>query len=320
MSANSVSHLLASPGYAMHAVEHTIANPVHFEDKGLFTGDPVTMVVRPAAAGTGIVLVRTDLPDTPEVPAHWGRVADAENRNMMLGVSANASIWTVEHLLSALAGLGIDNARVELDGREVPIFDGSAAYLVERLEMAGLVSQERLRSWIRVQHPVEVSEGASQVRIEPAEAFVVSGTIDYPETAIGRQSYDFTLDGTSFRDELAPARTFCTAADAARLRIQGLGKGGSLDNVIVVDGMKVHAQGGLRFPDEFIRHKVLDCVGDLYLAGAPLLGRVNFVRGGHRMNRRLLTAIFESPRNWERSTRPPKSGAWAQVTEQVAVA
>ena len=304
----------------MRALEHTVARPVAYHDLGLFTGEPVAMTIHPAAAGTGIVLVRTDLPGAPEVPAQWGRVTDARRRTMMLGVGDGASIWTVEHLLAAFAGLGIDNARVELDEREVPILDGSAADLVAPLEEAGVVAQDRLRSWIRVRRPVRVDNGAGSIRVEPAEAFVVCGTIDYPDTAIGRQRYEFTLEGSRFRDEIASARTFCTPADVAALHRQGLGRGGNPDNVIQVDGMRVDARGGLRYPDEFIRHKVLDCVGDLYLAGAPLLGRVTFVRGGHEMNRRLLTAIFSEPANWERSTCPPATGAWARVEARTAVA
>ena len=278
------------------------------------------MTIHPAAAGTGIVLVRTDLPGRPEVPAQWGRVRDTRNRNMMLGVGNGASILTVEHLLAAFAGLGIDNARVELSGREVPILDGSAAGFVIRLEEAGVVAQERLRSWIRVRRPVTIENGPRTITVEPAEAFTVHGTIDYPDTAIGRQSYGFMLEGSRFRDELAQARTFCLSADAERLLRQGIGLGGTSGNVIQVDGMRVQAEGGLRYADEFIRHKVLDCVGDLYLAGAPLLGRVTFMRGGHDMNRRLLTAIFSEPGNWERSTRPPDSGAWARTPERTAVA
>lgn len=304
----------------MRALEHTVARPVSYHDLGLFTGEPVAMTIHPAAAGTGIVLVRTDLPGSPEVPAQWGRVTDARRRTMMLGAGNGASIWTVEHLLAAFAGLGIDNARVELNGREVPILDGSAAGLVGPLEEAGVVAQDRLRSWIRVRRPVCVDDGAGSVQMEPAEAFVVCGTIDYPGTAIGRQSYEFTLEGSRFRDEIAPARTFCTPADAETLLSQGLGLGGNPGNVIQVDGMRVDARGGLRYPDEFIRHKVLDCIGDLYLAGAPLLGRVTFVRGGHEMNRRLLTEIFSEPANWERSTCPPASGAWARAGTRIAVA
>ena len=304
----------------MRAVEHTVARPVTYRDLGLFTGEPVVMTVHPAAARSGIVLVRTDLPGSPEVPAQWGRVADAERRTMMLGAGNGATIWTVEHLLATFAGLGIDNARVELNGREVPILDGSAAGLVAPLEEAGVVAQDRLRSWIRVRRPVRVENGIGTVVMEPAEGFVVHGTIDYPDTAIGRQSYEFALEGSRFRDEIASARTFCTPADAEKLRSQGLGLGGNPGNVIQVDGMRVQAKGGLRFADEFIRHKVLDCVGDLYLAGAPLLGRVTFVRGGHELNRRLLSAIFSEPANWERSTCPPASGTWAGTAARVAVA
>ena len=304
----------------MSAVEHTVARPIVYQDRGLFTGDPVSMTIHPAAAGTGIVLVRTDLPGLPEVPAQWGRVSDARNRNMMLGAGNGASILTVEHLLAAFAGLGIDNARVELNGREVPILDGSAAGFVVRLEEAGVVEQERLRSWIRIRRPVTVENGPRTMIVEPAEAFSVRGIIDYPDTAIGRQSFEFTLEGSRFRDELALARTFCLSADAERLLQQGMGLGATSSNVIRVDGMRVQAEGGLRYADEFVRHKVLDCVGDLYLAGAPLLGRVTFVRGGHEMNRRLLTAIFSEPGNWERSTRPPESGAWARAPERTAVA
>ncbi len=307
-------------GPHMHAVEHTVARPVSFRDRGLFTGETVAMTIHPAPAGSGIVLVRSDLPGLPEIPAQWGRVADSRRRTMMLGVEGGGSIWTVEHLLAAFAGLGIDNARVELGGREVPILDGSAAVLAAALEDAGVVAQDRLRSWIRVRRPVRVANGTGTAVAEPAESFTVHGTIDYPDTLIGRQSYAFTLEGTRFRDEIAAARTFCTRAEAENLRRQNLGLGGHPGNVIQVDGMRLQARGGLRHPDEFVRHKVLDCVGDLYLAGAQLLGRVTFVRGGHDINRRLLEAIFSEPANWERSTRPPASGAWARAAARPAAA
>ncbi len=277
----------------------TIDGEAHFQGSGLFSGNPVDMKVGPAGPGSGISFVREDLDDAPDVSARWENVVNTDNR-VVIGDANGARVATIEHLMAAFAGLGIDNARVSLSGEEVPVMDGSSAKFIVELERAGVSFQGRARSRIRILRPVEVLGEDRLIRIEPAENFSIDGTIDYPGTAIGKQRMVFSLERMSFQDHLADSRTFCTLEDATRLRDRNRGLGGTLANTLVVNGEEVLAGCDLRHEDEFVRHKILDCVGDLYLAGAQIQGRVTFVHGGHRMNVRLLEEIFSDPRNWER--------------------
>lgn len=284
----------------MTAVEHTVGHEVAFRGRGLFTGIGVDMAIRPAPPGSGIAFIREDLPGAPAIPARWDRVIDSRNRTR-LG-NGGAEVSTVEHVLAAFAGLAIDNARVFLSGPEVPALDGSSEEFAAALEGAGVAAQPRPRAWIRMLRPVEVADGDRMIRVEPADGFSVDGTIEYPGTFIGRQRFSFSLEGGSFRDQIADARTFCTREDMEELQSRGLGSGGTARNTVVVNGTGILSGGALRHEDEFVRHKVLDCLGDLYLAGGQVLGRVSFIRGGHEMNRRLLKAVFADPANWERTS------------------
>lgn len=284
----------------MTEMEHTVGREAVFRGRGLFGGTAVDMTVGPAPPGSGLVFVREDLTGAPEIPARWDHVIDARNRTR-LGDGA-AEVSTVEHILAALAGLAIDNARLSLSGPEVPALDGASEEFAAALEEAGVAEQARPRSWIRILRTVEVADGARSVRVDPGDGFSVDGTIEYPGTVIGRQQFSFSLERDSFRGRIAGARTFCTREEMEEFRLRGLGRGGTAENTVVVNGTGILGGGALRYKDEFIRHKVLDCLGDLYLAGGQILGRVTFVRGGHEMNRRLLQKVFADPANWEQTS------------------
>jgi len=216
----------------------------------------------------------------------------------VIGNAAGVTVSTIEHLMAALAMLGVDNAIVELDGPEVPILDGSAAPFVRGLDRAGLRAQEAPRRFIEILEPVEVVEGDKRATLKPALGFEVAFEIDFASPAIGRQAVDLPMDESAFREELADCRTFGFLADVELLRAKGLARGGSMDNCIVIDADQVINPEGLRRPDEFVRHKALDAIGDLYVLGAPLLGRFEGVRAGHAMNIALVRALAARPEAW----------------------
>jgi UDP-3-O-[3-hydroxymyristoyl] N-acetylglucosamine deacetylase len=222
-------------------------------------------------------------------------------------------VGTVEHVMAALAGQGIDNALVELDGPEVPIFDGSAGPLVFLLDCAGSVEQDMPRSVIEIVRPVRVSDGTAFAELRPSRpgqpGLEMTLSIDFAASAIGRQAYDLRLTPDSFRHELADARTFTLANEVEQLRSAGLALGGSLDNALVVDGSVVLNPGGLRMPDEFVRHKLLDAVGDLALAGAPLQGHFVAHRSGHALNNKLMRAVFADASAWRQTGVPALAAA-----------
>jgi UDP-3-O-[3-hydroxymyristoyl] N-acetylglucosamine deacetylase len=286
---------------------------------GLHTGARAALTLRPAAPGTGIVFRRTDL--GVEIPARFGQVADTRLCTALaLPDRPEARIGTVEHVMAALAGCGVDDAAVEVDGPEVPILDGSAAPFVFLIDCAGITGQAGAPEAIEVLRRVRVQEGegadAAWAELLPAPAnssrFEADLTIDFPSTAIGRQRLALRLTPRSFREALADARTFTLAEEVARLRAMGLARGGSLANAVVVDGPLVLNPGGLRRPDEFVRHKLLDVVGDLALAGAPLRGRFVGHRSGHGLNNRLLRALFADPANWRRVPAPARAATAAE--------
>jgi len=214
-------------------------------------------------------------------------------------------ISTTEHLLSALAGVQVDNAIIEIDNLEVPIVDGSALPFVKLIRKAGLRTQRARRTYARVQKPIEVSEGAKKIAVYPAETFAVSYSIAFPHPVIGSQALDFTPSAVSFEDQIAPARTFGFLAEVEMLLKSGLVKGGSLENVVVLDQERVMNPEGLRFPDEFCRHKILDLIGDLSMLGHPLIGHVVAERAGHAMHAQLVSQLLRQKDAWTLTTEPP---------------
>lgn len=280
-------------------MQKTLATPVTCSGIGLHSGARVTLTLRPAPAHHGIVFIRTDLTDTDNrIPARYHLVTDTRLCTLISN-KAGASVGTIEHLMSALRGCGVDNAVIELDGPEVPIMDGSSIPFVEMIDETGLRSQAAPRRSIRILREISVRDGNKSAALSPADAFVFSGEIDFVHPAIGRQSFETKLVNGNFRHDIATARTFGFVREVEFLRQQGLAQGGSLDNAIVLDDLAVMNVEGLRFDDEFIRHKLLDAIGDLYLAGAPILGRYDSVRAGHALNNALLRQLFASPEAWE---------------------
>jgi len=303
--------------------QRTLKNIMRASGVGLHTGKRILMTVRPAAPDTGIVFRRTDLPEPVDIPARAENVGET-----MLGTvlsKGDVKVSTVEHLLSAFAGLGIDNALVEVSGPEVPIMDGSAVEFVRGLVAAGQRQLPDPLFAIRILRPVVVRQGVAEARLDPATTLQIDFEIDFPDRAIGRQHRVLDLSNGAFVRELASSRTFCRQSDVAEMQARGLALGGTLLNAVVVDGDAVLTPGGLRHPDEAVRHKMLDALGDLAMAGMPILGRYAGVRAGHAMTNRLLRALFDTPDAWrivrvDRRTRARLPGAGVTGADLTAVA
>jgi len=297
----------------------TLKAPIGCVGTGLHSGRRAALTLRPAAAGTGIVFRRADL--GIDIPATFDRVVDT--RLCTAIGEGEARVATIEHVMAALAGTGIDDAIVEVDGPEVPIMDGSAAPFVFLIDCAGIVTTAAPRAAIEVLRPVRVEEpnGAFAELLPGREnALDAELEIDFPNTAIGRQALAMRFSTHGFRDTLADARTFTLAEDVARLRAAGLAQGGSLANAVVVDGPLVLNPGGLRHADEFVRHKLLDAVGDLALAGAPIRGRFRGAKSGHALNNRVLRALFADAANWRMTGLPAMAEGTAAAPMRAAAA
>lgn len=277
--------------------QQTLAERVSCTGTGLHGGAPVRLVLSPARAGTGIVFERCDRAHPVEIAARPGSVHSTRLATT-LG-SGDATLGTVEHLLAALYGLGVDNVRVSVDGPELPVMDGSAASFVYLIRSAGIAVQHEPRASLRVLEPIEVDEGGRRIRIEPARGLRISYAVDFSHPAIKRQELHVErLDPQLFEREIAPARTFGFLQDVRALWHAGLAKGGSLRNTVLLDDTRVVNPEGLRWPDEFVRHKVLDLLGDLALLGVSIDGHVRVECGGHALHHRLVTALLERPRAW----------------------
>ena len=278
------------------ARQKTLKKSIHCRGIGLHSGARINLALHPAAPGTGILFRRRDEGGT-EIAASWRNIVDS-TLCTTLGDGNGVTIATVEHLMSALAGLEVDNAIVELDGPEVPVMDGSAAPFVFLIECAGLVEQHAPRRAIKVLKPVHVGGNGKSAALVPDDQFRVSFAIDFASDAIKRQELSFTLDAGDFKHEISRARTFGFLDEVDRMQAAGLARGGSLENAIVISGDRVLNKEGLRYGDEFVRHKVLDALGDLYLAGGPILGHFHGVRSGHALNRELIAALFADATAW----------------------
>lgn len=279
--------------------QHTLRNSVSLEGIGLHSGAKVSLRLRPAAPGAGIVFVRTDVSDRDNlIPALWDRVVDTRLCTAIAN-EAGVRVATIEHLMAALRGCHVDNAVVEIDGPEVPVMDGSSAPFVEAIARTGTRAQTLPRRMIKVRRAVSVTEGDKRASLSPASLPVFRGAIDFEHEAIGTQTHEMTLVNGNFAHGLADARTFGFLHEVEWMRANGLARGGSMDNAIVVGPDGVLNPEGLRSPDEFIRHKLLDAVGDLYLAGLPILGAYEGVRAGHALNNALLRKLFATQGAWE---------------------
>ncbi len=275
----------------------TLHRPVRFRGVGLHGGAPGVVTVAPAAAGTGVVFLSDAAPGVP-VPARHDHVVDTP-LSTRLGLPGGPVIGTVEHLMAAFAAAAVTDAVVSIEGPEVPILDGSALPFLAAFAEAGLRDLEVASPAIRILRPVTVEIGGRLARLEPAPCFEMAFTIDFEDPAIGSQSKTLRLAGDALAAELSDARTFGRLAEVERLRRGGLGRGGSLENAVVVDHGRVLNPGGLRHPDEFVRHKMLDAAGDLALAGAPIVGRYTGLRAGHALTNLLLRRLFATPGAWD---------------------
>ena len=276
-------------------MQNSIKSPVTFSGVGLHTGAPVRMTVRPASADYGIWFKRTDLVSgDPMIPAIWDAVVPSRLCTLVANASG-VSVSTIEHIMAALAGCGIHNALIEIDGPEVPILDGSAMPFVEGILSRGVRALAAPLRAFRILRSVEVREGEAVARLDPAVTLEIDFRIDFADAAIGRQAKALNMANGAFVRELCDSRTFCRQSDVDAMRANGLALGGSLENAVVVDGPLVLTPGGFRHADEAVRHKMLDALGDLALAGAPILGRYTGTRAGHALTNRLLRALFADP-------------------------
>ena len=270
---------------------------------GLHSGQRVELTLRPAQPDTGIVFRRVDLPEPVDIPISATAVTDTRMASTIS--SGSAKVHTVEHLMSACAGLGLDNLYVDISAEEVPILDGSAASFLFLLQSAGIELQKAPRRFIRVTQPVEVREGEGAnlkwARLEPYHGFKASFEIDFDHPAVDQtgQRVEFDLSTDSYARDIARARTFGFTKDVEMMRANGLALGGGLDNAIVMDDYKVLNSDGLRYDDEFVKHKILDAMGDLYLIGKPLLAAYSAFRSGHALNNKLLHALLAQPEAYE---------------------
>lgn len=279
--------------------QRTLKNVIRATGVGLHTGEKIYLTLRPAPVDAGIIFRRTDLPGSPEIKACPENVGDTQLSTALC--KDDVKVSTIEHLLSAMAGLGIDNAYVELTGPEVPIMDGSAGPFVFLLQSAGIEEQNTPKKFIRIRRPIVVEEEGKWARFDPFDGFKVGFTIefDHPVFKTSRQFSEIDFSTTSFLKEISRARTFGFMKDFEALRQRNLVLGGSMDNAIVVGDYRVLNEDGLRYEDEFVKHKILDAIGDLYLLGHSLIGAFTGYKSGHELNNQLLCALISQPEYFE---------------------
>jgi len=279
--------------------QRTLKNVIRASGVGLHTGKRLLMTIRPAAPDTGIVFRRTDLSVPVDIPARAGNVGETTLGTSL--VKGEVRVSTVEHLLSAFEGLGIDNALVEISGPEVPIMDGSAGPFVFLLQSAGLEQQRTPKRFVRIRKSVKVEDGDKWARFDPFDGFKVNFEIEFNHPIFKRHGQRASMDfsTTSFLKEISRARTFGFMRDLETMRARNLALGGNLDNAIVLDDSKVLNEGGLRYEDEFVKHKILDAIGDLYLLGHSLIGEFSAFKSGHGLNNRLLRTLLADESAWE---------------------
>ncbi|MEO5339369.1 MAG: UDP-3-O-acyl-N-acetylglucosamine deacetylase [Magnetococcus sp. MYC-9] len=277
--------------------QRTLKNTIRCTGIGLHSGKKVYLSLRPAPVNTGVVFHRTDMKGAL-IPANVQTVVDTR----LCSSIANAEgvrVSTVEHLLAAFAGLGVNNAYVDLDGPEIPIMDGSAAPFVFLIQCAGVVQQKAYKRWIRIKKPVSVTHGNKKASFEPCDRFRISFLIDFDHPLLSQQEEDLDITETTFIKEISRARTFGFLKEVEQLRSNGLARGGSLDNAIVMGDFRILNEGGLRYEKEFVRHKMIDAIGDLYLLGHPVIGHFRGVRSGHALNNMLLRKLMAHANAWE---------------------
>ena len=281
----------------MDVRQRTIRNEVCCTGIGLHSGQMVNMAIKPAPPEHGISFLRKDIPSHPVIKVGFDSVVDT---NLSTTIGNNGfKVSTVEHLMAAFFGLGIDNARVELDGPEVPIMDGSAAPFVFLLKSVGFKEQNNPRRFIVIREPLEISDGGRSIALLPCNELKISYTIDFNHPLLRVQTYELRFSGKDFVKEISRARTFGFLKDIETLRANGLAMGGSLDNAIVIDDFRILNEDGLRYKDEFVRHKILDFIGDLAVLGCPVIGHFVVDKSGHSLNQGMLRELLKSSHRWE---------------------
>jgi len=278
-------------------LQRTIARPISFTGMGLHLGKKVNVTIKPSDVGNGISFIRTDVPNPVEIKADAANVMDTQFATT-LGCNG-VKISTVEHLLAAFVGLGIDNAVVEIDSSEVPIMDGSASPFVYLLRSAGVKVQNGPKKFLVIKKAIRVSDGDKKTILAPFKGLKITYTVDFEHHLISNQSFAVEFSNGNFESEICRARTFGFLKDVENLRANGLAKGGSLDNTIVIGDFRVLNEDGLRFPDEFVRHKILDAIGDLSLLGVPVIGHLIAYKSGHTLNHSLMKKVISSEKSWK---------------------
>lgn len=277
-------------------LQQTVASSASCKGVGLHTGKPVMLTIRPAPADTGVVFVNRNGHAGASLAASVDHLVATE---LCTAISGNGfQVKTIEHVLAALAGLNVDNAYVDIDASEAPVMDGSSAPFVRLIESAGVVSQNRLRSFLKITRPLEIVDGSRRIRIEPASTPRITYTIHYDHPLIQTQTYAYEHSSRAFASDIAGARTFGFLQEVEALWARGLGRGGNLENTVVLSQDGILNESGLRFTDEFVRHKVLDLIGDFSLLGLPFIGHLIAVRSGHALHTRLVKQILDHPECW----------------------
>ena len=280
--------------------QRTLANEVDCTGIGLHGGKKVSITIKPASPDSGIRFVRADLDGKPTVEARFDNVFDT---TLATTIGSNGCrVSTVEHLMAAFFGLGIDNAVVELDGPEVPIMDGSAAPFIFLIKSAGIVGQKNPKRFIVIKRPFKLEDGNRSISIYPSRELKITYTINFEHPLLRNQEYELSFSGRDFVREISGARTFGFLRDVQMLKENGFAKGGSLDNAVVIDDFRIINEDGLRFKDEFVRHKILDFIGDLSIIGSPVIGHFVVKRSGHFLNQEMLKKLMESKKHWKRMT------------------
>lgn len=277
--------------------QRTLMNEVGCTGIGLHTGEKVKINLKPAPANSGIKFVRTDLKGHPEVEVRFDNVFDT---TLATTIGTNGcKVSTIEHLMAAFFGLGIDNAVVELDGPEVPIMDGSAAPFVFLIKSGDIREQKSPKQFIVIKKPFKVDDGNRSVSIYPSKELKITYMIDFQHPLLRNQEYELTFSGRDFVREISTARTFGFMKDVETLKKNGLARGGSLDNAVVIDDFRIINEDGLRFDDEFVRHKILDFIGDISIVGSPIIGHFVVKKSGHFLNQQMLRKLMESKKHWK---------------------
>ena len=284
----------------MHFKQRTIAKSIKCSGTGIHSGKKVNLTIKPAPINHGIKFKRIDLPDSPSISAHFNMIVDTSLATV-IGYDGFI-VSTIEHLMATFVGLSIDNALVEIDSYEMPIMDGSAEVFTTSIMAAGIKEQEAQRCFFVVKEPIELKENGKFVGIYPESSFKITCDIDYDHPLIKKQSYTIELSDNVFEREICRARTFGFLHEYENLKRFGLARGCSLDNVVVIDEKNILNKDGLRYKNEFVRHKLLDCMGDFALLGMPVLGHVKVSKSGHFFNQAFLKKFFAQKESWETST------------------